>query len=105
MAERLKGLLRTDAPASPYTIGDIGTLAPGHSFGGMHYIDRDLVLAERDVSALENFIAEQQTRLSRVELRPEERRQLDDLREQLMELLEVQRSRYRKIWTAIHLTR
>ena len=67
----------------------------------MHYTDRDLVLAERDVSALENFIAEQQERISRFQLTPEPRRQLDDLREQLMELLELQRSRYREILTAL----
>ena len=68
----------------------------------MIYTERDLFIAERNVDALEKFIAEQEARFSTIEWAPDQRSELDALLKQFRETLQVQRDKCSEISSSLH---
>ena len=74
----------------------------GYWLKNMVYTERDLLLAERNVAALDKFIAEQEARFSTIELEPAQRSELDALLSQFREVLQLRRDKYSEIWSSLH---
>jgi hypothetical protein len=68
----------------------------------MVYTERDLLIVERTVAALEKLIAEQEARFSTINWEPDQRSELDALLKQFREALQMQRDKYSEIWSSLH---
>jgi hypothetical protein len=68
----------------------------------MVHTQRDLALAERSVSALEHFIAEQRRILAAAPWSTEEKAQGRRLLQQFEQTLRDARTRYRELWLELH---
>ena len=68
----------------------------------MAYTERDLLIVERTVIALQKLIAEQEARFSRIEADSDQRAELDALLKQFREALQMQRDKHAEIMLSLH---
>jgi hypothetical protein len=68
----------------------------------MAYTQRDLLITERTITALQKLIAEQEARFSTIELEPDQRNELAALVKQFREALQLQRDKHSEILLSLH---